>query len=101
MDCHEAGYNEMLRNWIHEVQEALGRSSLLAEDVRRRVQAARQQGQATTEAEALLREAEPLLQLVEKGKGAHNYALSGDLLQKADEKLREAMSLVGGALPPP
>ena len=99
--CHEAGYDEMLGEWLNEVQEALGRASLLAEDVKRRMQTARQQGQDTAGAEELLRQAEPLLELVEKGKGAHNYALSGDLLQKAEEKLREAMSLIGGAVPSP
>jgi hypothetical protein len=101
VDCHEAGYEEMLGDWINEVQEALNRAALLAADVRHGVRTARGRGRNTDRAEALLASSEALIQLVEKGRGAHNYALSTDLLDGADKKLREALALVGGVSPSP
>ena len=97
VDCHEPGYDEMLREWIHEVQEELGKTMVLAQEVRQGAKAARARQRDTSEAERLLARAESLLQLVEKGKGGHNYELSLELIRRADEKLQQALGLVGGA----
>ena len=96
IDCHEVGYDETLREWINQMQATLGNASLLLEKTRREAQIARSRRQNTAEADALLEQAEKLIQLVEKGKGAHNYELSLELIQQADAKLQKAQELVTG-----
>jgi hypothetical protein len=91
VDCHEAGYEEMVVDWINEVQDALARTALLAEEARRGIEAAHRQGREVGEAQGLLAQAETMVQAVEKGRGAHNFPLAIEVLEDADEDLRRAL----------
>ena len=82
----------MLREWMHEVQDELGRASLLAAQARRMVdEAQRARRSDAAELRGLVDEAEAMIEVVEKGKGAHNYELSLTLLEEATARLQEAI----------
>ena len=100
VECHEAGYDEILTEWINEVQDGLGRASLLAEQVRQSIDGSPRGTRGRPDAQALLASSKSLIDLVEKGKGAHNHAISVDLLQRAEEGLRKALAEAGDELPP-
>ncbi len=101
VECHEAGYDEVLTEWINEVQEGLGRASLLAQEVRQSIDGSPRGTRGRPEAEVLLSASKSLIGLVESGKGAHNYSLSVDLLQQAEDGLRKALAEMGGEPPSP
>ena len=101
VDCHEAGYDEMLGEWINEVRDALGRVLVLAEDVKQGIKLGRTRGRNTAEAARLLQQAEPVIQLIEKGKGSHNHPLSVELLEGVEAQLKKALVLVQSIPPAP
>jgi hypothetical protein len=101
VECHEAGYDEVLAEWINEVQDPLVRASLMAAEFSQTIEGLPRGRRGKTEAEALLAASRSLIDLVEKGKGVHNYALSVDLLQQAEEGLQKASAKAGGESPPP
>lgn len=94
VDCHEEGYDEMLGEWINELQKSLGNAGLRLDESRRGIQAARKRGMDTAAAEQLHQQAEKMIRLVEQGKGAHNHELSLELIGSATAKLRQAVDLV-------
>ena len=94
VECHEAGYDEMLTEWVNEIQDALGKRLVQVEATRSSIEAARRRGADVAAAEALLKRAESLVALVEKGRGAHNYPWSTELLDEAEQKLDEAAEKV-------
>ena len=94
VECHEAGYDEMLRDWANEIQATLGRVLLLSKDLGRNIDLAQRRGVNTDEAKRLLTLSERWIQLVDTGKGIHNYALSSKLLEDAEIQMKQALNLV-------
>ena len=99
--CHEAGYDGMLGEWINEGQASLGRVLVLIKDVKQGIETSKKRGKNTDEAEALFEKSKRVAELIDKGKSTHNYALSGDLLNKAEADLKQALALVQGLPPSP
>ena len=96
VDCHEAGYDEMLRQWMGETQKNLGRATVLAADVERSIALARRRRTEVANATELFERAKSLMQLVDRGKAVHNRELSLELLQEAEAQLRQALEEAGG-----
>lgn len=91
VECHEPGYGGMLHEWIGQVQEGLARAGLLAREAEECLATARKQKRNIAAAEELVAHAAGLIELVEKGKGAHNLALSLKLLRQSEAQLRQAL----------
>ena len=94
VDCHEEGYDEMLGEWINDLQKNSGEISVQVESTRLDIEAARRRRQDTDEAEELHAQATRLVQLVDLGKGSHNSELAQELLEAAREKLQETKNLL-------
>ena len=94
VDCHEEGYDEMLGEWINDLQKNAGEISVQVESTRLDIEAARRRRQDTDEAEELHAQATRLVQLVDLGKGSHNSELAQELLEAAREKLQETKNLL-------
>jgi len=93
VDCHETGYDEMLREWVDEIEPELARVALQHDQARQSFQAARSRRVDTAGAEELLRDASTIIDLVRRGRGAHNYEWSLELLEEAGAMLAEVQAL--------
>ncbi|MFA6108209.1 MAG: hypothetical protein WDA75_05500, partial [Candidatus Latescibacterota bacterium] len=94
--CHEAGFDEMLAEWVNEVQKGLGEVTLQLAEARRLAATGAQRGQPAAEGVKLADQAARLVQLVEQGKGTHNHPLSMKLLGQAKDQLERASKLLRG-----
>jgi nitrate/TMAO reductase-like tetraheme cytochrome c subunit len=93
--CHEEGYREILVEWYNGIQEATTRVILLINDTEEMLKIAQPRTENIIKAKRLFEEAKQNYEIVDKGKGTHNPALSEELLQAAEERLKEAQQLLG------
>ena len=93
VDCHEAGYDETLREWIGEIEDELANVALQRQQARLSLEAARRRGVDTAGAEKDLRDASETIDLLTRGRGAHNYEWSLELLEEAGARLEEVQAL--------
>lgn len=94
--CHEAGFDEMLAEWVNEVQKGVGEVNLQLAEVRRLAETGAQRDQPAVEGTKLADQAARLVQLIEQGKGTHNHPLSMKLLGQAKDQLERAGKLLRG-----
>jgi len=94
VDCHEPGYDEMLREWLTETQAGVGGAQVRVAALREALAGPARRHPKATEAEALLAGAERLIGLVDKGRGVHNFEWSMALLEEAGEQLAGAETLL-------
>lgn len=93
--CHEEGYDEILVEWYNGIQEAATRVILLLNDTEEWLKKSKPGAESTNKARRLFEEARQNYEIVDKGKGTHNPVLSEELLQDSEEKLKEALQLLG------
>jgi nitrate/TMAO reductase-like tetraheme cytochrome c subunit len=104
MSCHGTEYGAILDQWKSQMKNML---SVILPSVEKSKSELKRPGADPSQKEKagkLIEEAENNVELVRYGKGVHNIKYSVSLLLVANEKLKEAMTLIGsgyipGALP--
>jgi hypothetical protein len=95
LSCHGVGYANILPGWQHGMERRLGQVSAIVQDAGAsvgRVPAARRAA-----ADSLLGLARENVDLVRRGKGAHNIEFADNLLGAAVELIREAVRRAGSS----
>lgn len=99
MDCHGQGFDQMLENWKRILVKAQANTAAQLERAERTVASA--VGEKGRKAQALVGEARYNYSFVVMAKGIHNIEYALRLLNVADKKSVDAMSLVTGQKLPP
>lgn len=89
VNCHEEGYDEMVREWHNDLQDEMAEVTALVTKANEKIRSGEISGKAAVELRKRIRKAQGLLRFLDKAKPAHNRALSEDLLSKAKESLQQ------------
>jgi len=102
MSCHGTQYGAILGQWKEQMKTILSVILPSLDKSRSELKKRSVDLPKLKEAERLVKEAQENVDLVRYGKGVHNIKYSVSLLSVANEKLTQAMKLIGSYyLPPP
>ena len=92
-DCHDdKDYGDMLADWQEETGERLKELQPALDDLKKKWDAVKDQGEAATKGRALLASATAKLDCVhaDGSRGAHNYAYTSTLLDTVEEEIKKS-----------
>jgi len=101
VSCHGTEYGAILKQWKREMKDMLAVIIPSLEKSKAEFKRASRPDHSQKEkARGLIEEAENNVKLVSYGKGVHNIKYSVSLLTVANEKLKEAMQVIGSGYAP-
>ncbi len=100
MSCHGTQYGAILDQWKKQMKNMLSAVLPSLERSRAELRQRAARHPAAEKAVGLIDEAEENINLVRYGKGVHNIKYSVSLLSAANEKLDQAMKLIGSSYRP-
>lgn len=100
MSCHGTQYGAILRQWKSQMKNILSVILPSLEKSKGELKKYSVRLSKREKAERLVEEAHENIDLVRYGKGVHNIKYSVSLLSTANEKLTEAMKLIGSSYTP-
>ncbi len=100
MSCHGIQYGAILEQWKSQMNNMLSVILPSVEKSKKELRAFAGDESAVEKAGGLIDRAEENVSLVRHGKGVHNIKYSVSLLSAANEKLADAMKLIGSSFSP-
>jgi nitrate/TMAO reductase-like tetraheme cytochrome c subunit len=95
VSCHGGNYGQILEDWKKIIGQGLSQIVPALNRAEAELKTTSKKGEAYLRGKSLIAEARENIDLVREGKGVHNIKYSIQLLQVADQKLKEGMKAIG------